>query len=82
MKTQPIEITSVIKQFKPVTHDWKQLYYALALRVVAAKIQCDHEKFLNAHQELVKAVDAIFVNERAIEIGNTIPIFVESEIKP
>jgi hypothetical protein len=74
MNITKLKSNETIEPFKPRQPDWKQLYYALALRVLGAKSKLDSGDQIIAGQELDNAASAIAMNERAIEMGNSIVI--------
>lgn len=65
------------KQIKPIEHDWKSLYYSLALRVTRA-----HEKMVagnsdGSRSELVTAAEVVRAWQRLMDIQHTIVQFNE-----
>jgi len=68
-----------LEPFTPREPDWKQLYYALALRCVAANICADKNDPEAVKTALDKANEIIESTEEKIKIGNAIVSVQTSE---
>ena len=79
MNITKINANETIESFKPRQPDWKQLYYALAMRVVSAQTALALGDKKTASESLEKATKVIAMNESAIEIGNSMVIVKTSK---